>query len=96
MASWWEKGRPRIPGANPKRDDAKPGSFSINLDTGKWADFATGHHGKDSISLYAYLNNLSQGQAARKLAAEIGESFSIPETKKNNNGEETLVCKQPK
>ena len=27
---------------NPKRDDRKPGSFSINRDSGQWADFACG------------------------------------------------------
>src|SRR6185312_16801737 len=27
---------------NPRRTDRRPGSFKVNLSTGKWADFATG------------------------------------------------------
>ena len=36
---------------NPKRSDSKPGSFSINLNTGEWADFATGDKGLDGIAI---------------------------------------------
>ncbi len=57
---------------NPTRDDQHAGSFNINLDTGRWLDFATGDSGGDLISLYAYLNRLNQGQAARALAEQIG------------------------
>jgi DNA primase len=53
---------------NPTRADKNPGSFKINLRTGRWADFATGHIGGDAISLAAYLFGLSQVEAARKLA----------------------------
>jgi hypothetical protein len=35
--------------------DQNPGSFSINVRTGRWADFATGDKGGDVISLAAYL-----------------------------------------
>ncbi|WBQ11227.1 hypothetical protein L2D01_05445 [Hyphomonadaceae bacterium ML37] len=38
---------------NPRRQDRKPGSFKINLQTGRWADFATGDRGGDLISLAA-------------------------------------------
>ena len=38
---------------NPRRSDRRPGSFKINLVTGKWADFATGDKGGDVISLAA-------------------------------------------
>jgi hypothetical protein len=38
---------------NPRRSDRHPGSFSINLPTGRWADFATGDVGGDPISLAA-------------------------------------------
>ena len=54
---------------NPTRADAQPGSFSINLNIGEWADFATGDKGKDLVSLVAYLENLSQGKATERLAA---------------------------
>lgn len=41
---------------NPTRADGKPGSFRINVNTGKWADFAqAGARGGDPISLAAYL-----------------------------------------
>jgi putative DNA primase/helicase len=57
---------------NPTRLDAHLGSFKINLDTGAWADFATDESGGDLVSLYAYLNRLSQGQAALELAEQLG------------------------
>lgn len=59
---------------NPKRRDQQPGSFKINLDTGRWADFATGDKGGDPISLAAYLAGCSQVDAARQLASMIGLS----------------------
>jgi hypothetical protein len=57
---------------NPTRDDGHPGSFSINLRTGRWADFATDARGTDVISLRAYLENLSQYEAAKELASMLG------------------------
>jgi putative DNA primase/helicase len=38
---------------NPTRADSRVGSFSVNLDTGAWADFATGDKGGDLIALAA-------------------------------------------
>ncbi len=60
---------------NPKRADDKPGSFSINIRSGRWADFATGDSGGDLISLAAYLFHLSQAEAAKGLAEMLGESL---------------------
>lgn len=57
---------------NPRRADTNPGSFSINLRSGRWADFATGDRGGDLVSLAAYLHNLSQVDAAKNLAAMLG------------------------
>lgn len=57
---------------NPTRADRRPGSFSVNMITGKWADFATGDRGGDPVSLLAYLNRCSQGDAARALAKMLG------------------------
>ena len=57
---------------NPKRGDRSPGSFSINLTTGKWSDFATGDKGGDAISLAAWLFDLPQPEAARRVAAMVG------------------------
>ena len=64
--------RQRIPRLNPNRADRRPGSFSINVRTGRWCDFATGDRGGDPVSLAAYLFNLSQVDAARRLAGMLG------------------------
>jgi hypothetical protein len=53
---------------NPTRNDRKPGSFCINVITGRWADFAAAAKGGDVVSLYAYLRNIGQCAAARELA----------------------------
>lgn len=75
LARWLPAGR--IEGReyvalNPKRADRQPGSFKVNLDTGRWADFATGDKGGDAISLAAYLAGCSQVEAARRLAVMLG------------------------
>lgn len=57
---------------NPRRADRRPGSFRVNMTTGKWADFATDDRGGDPISLAAYLSNSSQADAARALADMLG------------------------
>ncbi|MCG6869541.1 MAG: hypothetical protein LJE91_12695 [Gammaproteobacteria bacterium] len=57
---------------NPRRDDRRPGSFSVNVVTGRWADFANGDRGGDPISLAAYLHDISQSDAARKLTDMLG------------------------
>ena len=57
---------------NPTRNDAKPGSFKVNLRSGVWCDFATGDRGGDPVSLVAYLADVSQGEAARLLAQMLG------------------------
>ena len=61
---------------NPTRADRHAGSFKINLDTGRWADFATGDKGGDPISLAAYLNGCSQSEAARNLSQMFGVRWS--------------------
>ncbi len=52
---------------NPTRIDRRPGSFKVNVRTGRWADFATGDHGGDVVSLAAYLSGAGQAEAARSL-----------------------------
>ena len=59
---------------NPRRNDRIPGSFKINLRTGRWADFAISQSGGDLISLAAYLFGLNQVEAARRVAEMIGIS----------------------
>jgi hypothetical protein len=57
---------------NPRRLDRHAGSFSVNLRTGIWADFATDDRGGDLISLAAYLFSLSQVDAAVRVAEMLG------------------------
>lgn len=56
---------------NPTRADSKIGSFSVNLNTGAWADFATDDKGADLISLYAYVFHLKNGEAAKEVARQL-------------------------
>ncbi len=57
---------------NPTRADRRPGSFRINVNSGKWSDFATGDTGGDVVSLAAYLSGSGQAEAARALADMLG------------------------
>jgi putative DNA primase/helicase len=64
---------------NPTRPDRKIKSFSVNIETGKWSDFATGDKGGDPLSLYAYLkcggtDKAHRVEACKLLAAELGLS----------------------
>jgi hypothetical protein len=57
---------------NPLRADRRPGSFKVNLITGRWADFATGDRGGDLISLSAFVAGVDQRSAAVRLADALG------------------------
>ena len=57
---------------NPRRADRRPGSFRVNVTTGKWADFACDAKGGDVVSLAAYLSGTGQAEAARALGAILG------------------------
>lgn len=58
---------------NPMRVDRKAGSFVVWTRTGAWKDYAVpGVSGGDPISLYAYLNDLGQGEACSELAGLLG------------------------
>lgn len=52
------------------------GSCSINLNSGKWADFSTDDSGKDLIALVAAIEHVNQYEAAERLAGMAG--YSIP------------------
>jgi hypothetical protein len=54
---------------NPKRADRTPGSFKVNLRSGRWADFATGDQGGDLIALVAWRFDVTQLEAARRLSS---------------------------
>jgi hypothetical protein len=68
---------PELQVLNPRRNDRNPGSFKINRYNCKWADFATGDKGGDPISLVAYLEGVSQVEAARLLARMLGLEDAI-------------------
>ena len=57
---------------NPTRQDRRPGSFRINIRTGRWCDFATADKGGDVVSYVAYVAGIGQVEAARRLAAVLG------------------------
>lgn len=57
---------------NPRRDDRRAGSFKVNLQTGRWGDFATGDRGGDLVSLAAYIAGTDQRTAALRLADVLG------------------------
>ena len=57
---------------NPRRTDLSPGSFKINVRNGRWGDFAAAVGGGDPTSLCAYLDDLKQGEAAKRLAQHLG------------------------
>ena len=50
-------------------------SLSVNMDTGRWADFALGDKGGDLISLFAAIQGVTQGAAARTLAED--ENYTL-------------------
>jgi putative DNA primase/helicase len=58
---------------NPKRDDYELGSFSINVESGKYADFAIQEEcsGGDLISLASYIWDCRPIEAAKRLLAEL-------------------------
>ena len=74
LARWLSDGRiegREYTARNPRRADRHNGSFKVNLDTGKWADFATDDRGGDPVSLLAYLEGCLQSEAARRLAEDL-------------------------
>jgi hypothetical protein len=59
---------------NPRRADKRRGSFSVNLNNGRWKDFASDDAGGDFCSLVAFINGTSQIEAAHILEGIIGGS----------------------
>ena len=57
------------------RGDKNFGSFKINRATGLWSDFAAGESGRDVISLVAYIDGKTQGEAMRALSEICGVSL---------------------
>jgi putative DNA primase/helicase len=53
-------------------------SLSVNLNTGVWSHFASGDGGADLISLFAYIEGKTQGDAAKDLMAQLGMTMDAP------------------
>lgn len=53
-------------------------SLSINVRSGKWADFASGQKGGDLVSLYAAMHGIGQGDAFRELSKDLGTGHHAP------------------
>ena len=90
VPSWLPEGRQHgseYVSRNPTRQDATAGSFSVNLQSGAWSDFAEGGDAKggDLISLYAYLHGLTQGKACAALARDLGVAPPPPAAKTDNS-----------
>ena len=64
---------------NPRRADRRAGSFKIRVAgrrAGCWADFSTGDKGGDVVSLIAFIEGISQQEAAAALARMLGTAPS--------------------
>ncbi|WP_197711013.1 hypothetical protein [Chromatium okenii] len=69
---------------NPNRSDSKTGSFKINLDTGRWQDWATGDKG-DLVGLVAYLRGVNNGKATQIIIDDFIGTTPAPMPKKKKN-----------
>lgn len=65
-------------------------SLKININSGKWMDFAEGSKGGDLISLYAAINRISQIEAAKNLQSRIGVAV-ITKQSKVQPSDDTLI-----
>lgn len=71
-------------------------SLVIWLNKGCWVHYASGEKGGDVTSLYAHLRGISQGEAAKELAAELGLDPSLPKpTWRAPAGEKPTSFMQP-
>lgn len=79
---------------NPKRQDSKLGSFKINK-SGIWSDFATNDKGSDGVSLYAYVFDLTQSEAAKEIMQKYGHMNYRPTANTKKEDEWTQICPVP-
>nr|WP_207148754.1 DUF927 domain-containing protein [Lamprobacter modestohalophilus] len=81
---------------NPTRTDDNPGSFSVNVETGAWSDFATDDKGGDLVSLVRYLEGLdTQGAAARRLADVLGITDTLTTGARVNGHQRPKAAPEP-
>ena len=74
LAQWLPDGQQRgreWVALNPTRHDRSPGSFSINMHSGAWADFATNEKGYGALALFQYLTGVDAEKATVELDAML-------------------------
>lgn len=80
LPRWFPQGRQHgkeFKVGNLRGDPGK--SLSVNIETGEWADFdGSGSKGTDLISLYGAKHSVRQIEAAKRLAAELGQPIAEP------------------
>ncbi|MCF1444482.1 VapE domain-containing protein [Ralstonia nicotianae] len=100
VPSWLPEGRregPEWVALNPNRTDNQRGSFKVNLQTGRWSDFASdGVAGGDLISLYAYLQAMEQGEACKELAQRMGITITPRDDARASGASGAAPAKQPR
>ena len=82
---------------DPTRNDKRAGSLSINVDSGKWGEFAVGKAGNDLIGLTAYIKGISPLEACFYIGVPRPDSKNsdteyfepIPDVNLNSKGEHT-------
>jgi len=57
-------------------------SMKVNIDSGRWSDFAGAISGGDPISLFAAINGISQGDAAKQLGDDLSVAPISPRHRK--------------
>jgi len=73
-------------------DGGKGRSFSVNTQTGAWADFGGTDKGGDAVSLAACVRRCNQGEAAKWLQCRIGMTAAIPPPTKPTAKPSEWVC----
>jgi len=69
----------------------KGDSLSVNINTGRWSDFATNDRGGDLISLYAAIQHIQQGDAAKQLALEYNYNLGSDTAPKARRASPVLI-----
>lgn len=60
------------------RTGAAGESLKVNINTGVWADFATGDKGGDPVALVAYVEGCAMGEASERVRAFLGLDTGAP------------------
>jgi uncharacterized protein (DUF927 family) len=80
---------------NPTRSDSRRGSFSVNLQTGRWADFASDQRGGDVVALVKMLDGCSMGEACDRLAEFLGLPPAAPAADRAHGSRRTAATAAP-